>query len=64
MSDGGVSVQTAVGHCVSASVVIASAMGWITPLAAVISIIWFSIAIWEMKTTQDFIRQFRNRPPC
>lgn len=39
---------------------VATLMSWLPPLAALVSIIWGCISIYETKTVQNFIKRFNN----
>lgn len=50
-----------VGDAVSVVTVLATLAAWLPPLAALITIIWTSIRIWESKTVQNFLKKRRER---
>jgi peptidoglycan biosynthesis protein MviN/MurJ (putative lipid II flippase) len=56
------SLETAkhVGDAVSIAVVLGALAQWLPPIAALLTIIWTGIRIYESKTVQDILRQFRN----
>jgi len=50
-----------VGDALSISVVVATLAQWLPAVAAVVSIIWSLIRIWETKTVQALVQKFRHR---
>lgn len=49
-----------VGDALSVGTVIATLAAWLPPLAALFTIIWTAIRIYETKTVQKFINRFRK----
>ena len=49
-----------VGDAISIGTVIATLAAWLPPLAALFTIIWTAIRIYETKTVQRFINRFRK----
>ena len=50
-----------VGDAVSVVTVLATLAAWLPPLAALFTIIWSAIRIWESKTVQSFLKKRRER---
>ena len=50
-----------VGDAVSFITVLATLAAWLPPLAALFTIIWSAIRIWESKTVQNFLKKRRER---
>ena len=50
-----------VGDAVSVVTVLATLAAWLPPLAALFTIIWSAIRIWESKTVQAFLKKRRER---
>jgi hypothetical protein len=48
-----------VGDWASIAVVIGTVVGWLTPVAALLSIVWTLIRIWESKTVQGLVARMR-----
>lgn len=48
------------GDLLSLGTVIATLAAWLPPLAALFTIIWTGIRIYETKTVQKFINRFRK----
>lgn len=49
-----------IGDALSVGTVIATLAAWLPPLAALFTIIWTAIRIYETKTVQKFINRFRK----
>ena len=49
------------GDAAATGIAVGSVLGWLPALAAVVSIVWFSIQIWESKTIQSFVQRWRER---
>lgn len=49
------------GDALSVVTVLATLATWLPPLAALFTIIWTSIRIWESKTVQGWLKQRRER---
>ena len=43
---------------VSLSTVVGALMGWLPAIAALLTIVWTAIRIWETKTIQNLISRF------
>jgi hypothetical protein len=50
----------AAGDVLSVGTVIATLAAWLPPLAALFTIVWTLIRIFETRTVQDFIKRFRK----
>jgi chromate transport protein ChrA len=50
-----------VGDIVSVGTVVATLAAWLPPIAALITILWTLIRIWETRTVQDWIKRLRER---
>lgn len=50
-----------IGDALSVSVVVATIASWLPAIAAVMSIIWTAIRIWETETVQNFIQKWMRR---
>jgi hypothetical protein len=50
-----------VGDAVSVFTVLATLAAWLPPLAALFTIVWSSIRIWESKTVQNWIKRRRGQ---
>jgi hypothetical protein len=50
-----------VGDAVSVFTVLATLAAWLPPLAALITIIWTSIRIYESKTFQNWVKRRRGQ---
>ena len=50
----------AAGDVLSVSTVVATLAAWLPPFAAIFTIIWTLIRIWETKTVQDIVNKWRN----
>ena len=48
------------GDVLSVGTVIATLAAWLPPLAALFTIIWTAIRIFETKTVQQFLNRFRK----
>ena len=48
------------GDVLSIGTVVATLAAWLPPLAALFTIIWTAIRIYETKTVQRFINRFRK----
>lgn len=51
----------AVGDALSVGTVVATIAGWLPAIAAVLTIIWTAIRIFETKTVQGWLRRCRER---
>lgn len=49
------------GDALSVVTVLATLAAWLPPLAALFTIVWTSIRIWESKTVQDLLKKRRER---
>ena len=49
-----------IGDVLSVGTVVATLAAWLPPLAALFTIIWTAIRIFETKTFQKFIQRFRK----
>lgn len=45
----------------SAAVAIGTVAAWLPPLAALLTIIWTAIRIWETETVQKFVRRKQGK---
>lgn len=61
MSDKGISPGVAIGDAGAVGLIAVSIMGWLPPLAAIIAIIWYCIQIYESRTLQKNVRNWRLR---
>jgi peptidoglycan biosynthesis protein MviN/MurJ (putative lipid II flippase) len=52
-----------IGDVLSVGTVIATLAAWLPPLAALFTIIWTAIRIWETATVQRFLNRFRKEQP-
>lgn len=50
----------AVGDVLSVGTVVATLAAWLPPLAALFTIVWTAIRIYETKTVQKFLNRFRK----
>ena len=50
-----------IGDALSISTVIATIAGWLPAAAALVTIVWTGIRIWETKTVQGFVKRFRDK---
>ncbi len=48
------------GDALSVGTVIATLAAWLPPLAALFTIVWTGIRIYETKTVQRFLNRFRQ----
>lgn len=48
------------GDALSLGTVVATLAAWLPPLAALFTIIWTAIRIYETKTVQKFLHRFRK----
>lgn len=48
------------GDVLSVTTVVGALMSWLPPLAALFTIIWTAIRIYETKTFQRFLNRFRK----
>ena len=48
------------GDVVSVGTVIATLAAWLPPLAALFTILWTAIRIYETQTVQRFLKRFRK----
>lgn len=46
---------------VSAGVVLATLASWLPPMAALMTVVWTAIRIWETKTVQSLVARWRDR---
>lgn len=51
----------AAGDVLSVGTVVATLAAWLPPVAAIFTIIWTLIRIWETDTVQRFVDKWRNR---
>lgn len=49
----------AIGDVFSVGTVVGSLMGWLPAIAAIFTIVWTAIRIWETKTVQGWLKRFR-----
>lgn len=49
---------------VSVATVLASLAAWLPPIAALASLVWTVIRIWETKTVQVWFRRYEYRKKC
>lgn len=49
-----------IGDALSVGTVLGALMHWLPPLAALFTIIWTAIRIYETKTVQKFLNRFRK----
>lgn len=49
-----------VGDVISVFTVLATLAAWLPPLAALFTIVWTSIRIWESKTIQNILKKRRG----
>ena len=49
-----------IGDALSVGTVVATLASWLPPLAALLTIVWTVIRIWETKTIQKLINRFRK----
>ena len=49
------------GDVLSLGTVVATLATWLPPVAALFTIIWTAIRIWETETVQDLVSKWRNR---
>ena len=52
---------TALGNAGATTIAVGSVLGYLPAVAALVSIIWFSIQIWESKTTQGLVSRWSAR---
>jgi chromate transport protein ChrA len=50
----------AIGDVLSLGTVVATLAAWLPPVAALFTIIWTLIRIWETQTVKDFFKRWRN----
>lgn len=48
------------GDVLSVGTVVSTIMGWLPAVAALFTIIWTSIRIWETRTVQEIVKRFRK----
>jgi hypothetical protein len=41
--------------------ILGALLGWISPIAALIAILWYSIQIWESRTVQTWVQKRHER---
>ena len=51
-----------VGDALAVGTTIGAVIGWLPALAAVVTIIWTLIRIYETETVQKLIERFRRKP--
>ena len=61
MKDTTAQVAKAGGDVLAASVTVATILEWLPALAALFTIIWTAIRIWETETVQSIVVQIRGR---
>ena len=49
-----------VADVTAVTISVATILSWLPPLAALVSIIWGCISIYETKTVQNFIKKRKN----
>lgn len=49
----------AIGDVFSVGTVVGALMGWLPAIAAIFTIVWTAIRIWETKTVQGWLKRFR-----
>lgn len=49
-----------VGDVLSVGTVVSTIMGWLPAVAAIFTIIWTAIRIWETKTVQNFVKRLQR----
>lgn len=49
----------AAGDVLSVGAVVSTLMGWLPAVAAIFTIVWTAIRIWETKTVQAIWKRFR-----
>lgn len=47
-----------IGDAVSIGTVLATIAGWLPAVAALLTIVWTGIRIWETKTVQGWVKKF------
>lgn len=52
-----------VGDALSVGTVVATFAGWLPAIAALVTIIWTGIRIFETRTCQQFLKKFRKAKP-
>jgi peptidoglycan biosynthesis protein MviN/MurJ (putative lipid II flippase) len=50
-----------VGDALSVGTVVATIAGWLPAVAALVTIIWTGLRIFETQTVQKLLKKFRNR---
>ena len=60
MAEDNVEVAKNVVDAVSVGTVAGSLMGWLPPLAALLTIIWTTIRIFETATVKSIVRKFKK----
>lgn len=58
--DQGTDMARPFGDAVSLGVVVATVAEWLPALAALLTIVWTAIRIWETKTVQRLVRRRRG----
>ena len=48
------------GDILSVGAVVSTLMGWLPAVAALFTIVWTAIRIWETKTVQSLLKRFRE----
>lgn len=48
-------------HAVATGSILGAVLGWLPPIASVLALIWYSIEIYESKTFQRAITNWRSR---
>ena len=49
------------GDAISIGTVLGTIAGWLPAIAALVTIVWTGIRIWETATVQRLIKKFRQR---
>jgi len=49
-----------IGDVLSVGTVVGALMHWLPPIAALLTIVWTAIRIYETKTVQKFLTRFRK----
>ena len=60
MAEDNLEVAKSVVDAVSVGTVAGSLMGWLPPLAALLTIIWTTIRITETNTVKSFVNKFKK----
>ena len=61
MKDTTAQVAKTAGDVVAASVTVATILEWLPALAALFTIIWTAIRIWETATVQNLVLRIKGR---